>query len=176
MQRTAPSPLQAWAWPHRWPMPRNSCRACWWQVMAPGVWMTRNQAIGVRPAACGRAVHHRPGGAAGGGLADVLAALGVHRPVRGQRLPARRGDRSPRSCRAHRLRRRWGAARVRARPPGRSAFTGETVGYVSVVAVTAAAAGAGVGRRLMLAAEEWAGQHGCTLVTLAVFAGNAAAR
>lgn len=47
---------------------------------------------------------------------------------------------------------------------------------MSVVAVTAAAAGAGVGRRLMLAAEEWAGQHGCTLVTLEVFAGNAAAR
>jgi len=35
-----------------------------------------------------------------------------------------------------------------------SAFTGEPVGYVSVVAVDAAAAGGGIGRRLMSAAEE----------------------
>jgi ribosomal protein S18 acetylase RimI-like enzyme len=57
-----------------------------------------------------------------------------------------------------------------------SVFTGETVGYVSVVAVTAAAAGGGIGRRLMAAAEEWASQQGCALITLEVFASNTAAR
>jgi GNAT superfamily N-acetyltransferase len=57
-----------------------------------------------------------------------------------------------------------------------SAFTGEAVGYVSVVAVTASAAGAGVGRRLMQAAEDWARRHGCALITLEVFASNTAAR
>lgn len=57
-----------------------------------------------------------------------------------------------------------------------SVFTGETVGYVSVVAVTAAAAGTGVGRRLMEAAEEWAVTQGCALITLEVFASNTTAR
>jgi GNAT superfamily N-acetyltransferase len=57
-----------------------------------------------------------------------------------------------------------------------SAFTDQAVGYVSVVAVTAAAAGSGVGRRLMAAAEEWARQQGCRLITLEVFARNTAAR
>ena len=57
-----------------------------------------------------------------------------------------------------------------------SAFTGETVGYISAVAVTAAVAGSGIGRRLMSAAEEWARQRGCTLTTLEVFASNTAAR
>lgn len=58
----------------------------------------------------------------------------------------------------------------------RSAFTGKTVGYVSVVAVTARAAGAGVGRRLMQAAEDWARQQGCALMTLEVFGSNTVAR
>jgi len=55
-------------------------------------------------------------------------------------------------------------------------FTGEVVGYVSVVAVTAAAAGIGVGRQLMAAAEVWASQQGCVLITLEVFASNTVAR
>lgn len=57
-----------------------------------------------------------------------------------------------------------------------SAFTGEMVGYVSVVAVAANAAGSGVGRRLMLAAEDWARRQGCALITLEVFAANTVAR
>jgi GNAT superfamily N-acetyltransferase len=58
----------------------------------------------------------------------------------------------------------------------RSAFTGEQVGYVSAVVVTASAAGAGVGRRLMRGAEQWARQQGCRVMTLEVFGQNAAAR
>jgi ribosomal protein S18 acetylase RimI-like enzyme len=58
----------------------------------------------------------------------------------------------------------------------RSAFTGEAVGYVSEVAVTADAAGSGAGRRLMMAAENWARQQGCALMTLEVFASNTIAR
>ena len=57
-----------------------------------------------------------------------------------------------------------------------SAFTGEAVGYVSVVVVVADAAGSGIGRRLMVAAEAWARQQGCALITLEVFATNAVAR
>lgn len=57
-----------------------------------------------------------------------------------------------------------------------SAFTGETVGYVSVVAVSADAAGTGVGRRLLTAAEDWARQQGCRLMTLEVFGSNTVAR
>jgi ribosomal protein S18 acetylase RimI-like enzyme len=57
-----------------------------------------------------------------------------------------------------------------------TAFTGEVAGYVSVVAVTAAAAGIGVGRQLMAAAEDWASQQGCVLITLEVFASNTVAR
>jgi GNAT superfamily N-acetyltransferase len=57
-----------------------------------------------------------------------------------------------------------------------SVFTGERVGYVSTVVVSAAAAGAGAGRRLMRAAEEWAREQGCGLMTLEVFARNATAR
>lgn len=57
-----------------------------------------------------------------------------------------------------------------------SAFTGETVGYVSVVVVAADAAGSGIGRRLMAAAEVWARQQGCALITLEVFATNSVAR
>jgi len=57
-----------------------------------------------------------------------------------------------------------------------SAFTGEMVGYVSVVVVTPEARGRGVGRRLMQTAEEWARHQGCRLLTLEVFASNAHAR
>jgi len=56
------------------------------------------------------------------------------------------------------------------------AFTGETVGYLSVVVVVPDAAGSGVGRRLVVAAEYWARQQGCALITLEVFATNAVAR
>jgi GNAT superfamily N-acetyltransferase len=55
-----------------------------------------------------------------------------------------------------------------------SVFTGEQVGYVSTVVV--AAPGAGVGRRLMDSAEEWARQQGCRLMTLEVFGRNTVAR
>jgi GNAT superfamily N-acetyltransferase len=47
---------------------------------------------------------------------------------------------------------------------------------VSTLAVTAAAAGQGVGRALMAAAEDWARQQGCALITLEVFAANSTAR
>ena len=57
-----------------------------------------------------------------------------------------------------------------------SAFTGEAVGYVSVVVVASDAAGTGVGRRLMVAAEDWVRQQDCALITLEVFATNAVAR
>lgn len=57
-----------------------------------------------------------------------------------------------------------------------SVFTGEQVGYVSTVVVTASAAGAGVGRCLMRHAEQWARQQGCRVMTLEVFGQNAAAR
>lgn len=57
-----------------------------------------------------------------------------------------------------------------------SAFTREIVGYLSVLVVAADAAGTGVGRRLMTAAEDWARQQGCRLMTLEVFGGNTAAR
>jgi GNAT superfamily N-acetyltransferase len=57
-----------------------------------------------------------------------------------------------------------------------SVFTGDRVGYVSAVVVSASAAGAGVGRTLMQSAEEWARNQGCGLMTLEVFGQNAAAR
>lgn len=57
-----------------------------------------------------------------------------------------------------------------------SVLTGEQVGYISAVAVTAPARGAGVGRNLMLAAERWARQQDCALLTLEVFAQNTSAR
>jgi ribosomal protein S18 acetylase RimI-like enzyme len=57
-----------------------------------------------------------------------------------------------------------------------SVFTGEQVGYISTVVVSASAAGAGIGRRLMRRAEQWASQQGCRVMTLEVFGQNAAAR
>ena len=54
-----------------------------------------------------------------------------------------------------------------------STFTGERTGYVSTVVVAAWAAGAGVGRRLMRHAEQWASQQGCRVMTLEVFGQNA---
>jgi GNAT superfamily N-acetyltransferase len=58
----------------------------------------------------------------------------------------------------------------------RSAFTGETVGYIATVVVAEAAAGRGVGRRLIEAAEAWSRARGCRLVTLEVFGANEIAR
>lgn len=58
----------------------------------------------------------------------------------------------------------------------RSVFTGQCVGYLSTVVVSAPAAGAGVGRQLMQHAEEWARGQGCELMTLEVFGQNTAAR
>ena len=60
--------------------------------------------------------------------------------------------------------------------PDQSVFTGKRVGYISTVVVPASAAGRGVGRRLMLGAEEWARRQGCSLMTLEVFGQNTAAR
>jgi GNAT superfamily N-acetyltransferase len=57
-----------------------------------------------------------------------------------------------------------------------SVFTGEHVGYVSTVAITAEARGTGIGRRLMLATEQWARRQDCALMTLEVFAQNTTAR
>jgi ribosomal protein S18 acetylase RimI-like enzyme len=44
--------------------------------------------------------------------------------------------------------------------------------HVSVIAVTRAAEGTGVGRALMAHAEDWARAHGHTSITLSVFEGN----
>jgi ribosomal protein S18 acetylase RimI-like enzyme len=57
-----------------------------------------------------------------------------------------------------------------------SVFTGERVGYISTVAVSASAAGAGAGRRLLQHAEQWARRQGCGVMTLEVFGQNVAAR
>ncbi len=55
-------------------------------------------------------------------------------------------------------------------------FTGERQGYVTVLAVAAAAEGHGVGRALMAAGEAWAPARGYRLLALDAFAGNARAR
>jgi len=57
-----------------------------------------------------------------------------------------------------------------------SAFTRESVGYISTVVVTAEAAGRGAGRLLIEKAEQWVRDHGCELITLEVFAENRTAR
>ena len=57
-----------------------------------------------------------------------------------------------------------------------SAFTGERVGYVAVLVVEAVAAGRGVARALMTAAEDWTRDQACALITLEVFASNTTAR
>lgn len=50
------------------------------------------------------------------------------------------------------------------------------VGYVSIVAVSESAAGQGIGKRLMAAAEAWAREKGYPALVLDVFASNVAAR
>jgi ribosomal protein S18 acetylase RimI-like enzyme len=51
-------------------------------------------------------------------------------------------------------------------------FTGEQHGHVSVIAVTRAAEGRGVGRALMAYAERWARERGHSRLTLSVFESN----
>jgi ribosomal protein S18 acetylase RimI-like enzyme len=55
-------------------------------------------------------------------------------------------------------------------------FFGLHHAHISVIAVTAAAEGTGVGNILIVHAEQWAVARGFTLVTLHVFAENARAR
>jgi GNAT superfamily N-acetyltransferase len=55
-------------------------------------------------------------------------------------------------------------------------FFGRRHAHLSVIAVTEAAEGSGVGRVLMRRAEQWARERGLALLTLNVFATNARAR
>ena len=55
-------------------------------------------------------------------------------------------------------------------------FTGEKHGYVSELAVAEENEGAGVGRALLEAAEDWARDRGYRMLTLDVFAPNRRAR
>ena len=55
-------------------------------------------------------------------------------------------------------------------------FFGRHHAHLSVIAVTAAAEGTGVGHVLMVHAERWALERGFSLITLNVFAENARAR
>jgi GNAT superfamily N-acetyltransferase len=60
--------------------------------------------------------------------------------------------------------------------PHADALAGGNSGYVSILAVAAAAEGRGVARRLMAAAEDWARASGFRFLLLDVFASNATAR
>jgi ribosomal protein S18 acetylase RimI-like enzyme len=55
-------------------------------------------------------------------------------------------------------------------------FTGRSNCHVSDLAVSPQYEGNGVGQALLLHAEDWAREHHCQLVTLAVFPGNERAR
>jgi ribosomal protein S18 acetylase RimI-like enzyme len=55
-------------------------------------------------------------------------------------------------------------------------FNGRTHCHISDVAVSAGHEGRGIGRALLAHAEDWARQHGCHMVTLALFPGNERAR
>lgn len=55
-------------------------------------------------------------------------------------------------------------------------FTGRSNCHISDLAVVPAQEGKGVGRALLAHAEEWAREHRCALITLAVFPGNERAR
>lgn len=55
-------------------------------------------------------------------------------------------------------------------------FNGRTNCHISDLAVAPAHEGNGVGKALLSHAEEWAREHRCTLMTLAVFPGNERAR
>ena len=58
----------------------------------------------------------------------------------------------------------------------RDFFTGRTNCHISDIAAASGAEGRGIGTALMDFAEVWAREHGCHLITLAVFPGNARAR
>ncbi|HEU4829458.1 MAG TPA: GNAT family N-acetyltransferase [Gemmatimonadales bacterium] len=55
-------------------------------------------------------------------------------------------------------------------------FTQQPVAYIEVLAVSEAAAGRGLARRLMQRTEDWARARGCTRVDLNVFCANRRAR
>ena len=55
-------------------------------------------------------------------------------------------------------------------------FTGRPHGYVAILAVAGEAEGRGVGRALLMAAEDWGKANGFTKLTLAVFADNRRAK
>ncbi len=55
-------------------------------------------------------------------------------------------------------------------------FNGRTNCHISDLAVAPGHEGRGVGRALLAHAEEWAREHRCALMTLAVFPGNQRAR
>jgi ribosomal protein S18 acetylase RimI-like enzyme len=55
-------------------------------------------------------------------------------------------------------------------------FFGRRHAHISVVATSAGAEGSGVGRALMVFAEDWARSRQLPLITLNVFAANARAR
>lgn len=58
----------------------------------------------------------------------------------------------------------------------RDFFTGKSNCHINNIAVAAACERRGVGRALLEHAERWAREHGCALMTLAVFPGNERAR
>jgi ribosomal protein S18 acetylase RimI-like enzyme len=58
----------------------------------------------------------------------------------------------------------------------RDFFSGRANCHVSDIAVARGCEGRGVGRALLAHAEAWANKQRCTLITLAVFPGNARAR
>lgn len=60
--------------------------------------------------------------------------------------------------------------------PHHDMLTGDTAGYISILAVTAEAEGRGVATRLIEAAEAWAARSGFRFLLLDVFASNATAR
>jgi GNAT superfamily N-acetyltransferase len=60
--------------------------------------------------------------------------------------------------------------------PTDDSLSGATVGYVSILAVTAGAEGRGVATRLMEEAEAWARAQGYRFLLLDVFGSNATAR
>jgi GNAT superfamily N-acetyltransferase len=60
--------------------------------------------------------------------------------------------------------------------PTEDGLSGETVGYVSILAVRAEAEGRGIGQRLMAEAEGWALRRGYRFLLLDVFGSNATAR
>lgn len=55
-------------------------------------------------------------------------------------------------------------------------FTGQSNCHISDLAVASRHEGKGVGKALLAHAETWAAEHGCRLLTLAVFPGNERAR